>query len=149
MPDKVLLKSWAQKQCLSSLSLSPFLLLRWNSKMKSFFGVCLVVVFCFGMFIGSQSEEDTEDNTGIYIVTLKEARASKRHPHQQRSVNHDSLNEDSERLRVHKPIRCVSFLFLVADTVFTLQDFVFNYLKGQLSVYYFSKFAISIQLKIL
>lgn len=71
--------------------------------MKSINGVCLVAVLCFGMFISSLCQDDSDNVTAIYMVTLKEAHASVHYYDEMRWENHGAKYGPSERLRIPKP----------------------------------------------
>lgn len=76
--------------------------------MRSIYGVYLVALLCFGMFICSSCQDDSENITAVYIVTLKEAHDSVHYYGELRRENHGGKYGSSETLRVHKPPRNIS-----------------------------------------
>lgn len=88
-----------------------------NSEMKSVNGVCLVAVLCFGMFISSLCQDDSDNVTAIYIVTLKEAHASVHYYDEMRWENHGAKYGPSERLRIPKP-RYLYFYFILFPSLY-------------------------------
>ena len=72
-----------------------------------------MVVICFGIYISSTlcQEDDSEDVTAVYIVTLKEAQAATHYYDELRRVNHSSKHGAYGRLNVHKR-RYFIFIFL-------------------------------------
>lgn len=61
-----------------------------------------MVVICFGMYISTLCQEDSEDITAIYIVTLKEAQAATHYYDELRRVDHNSSHGAYGKLNVHK-----------------------------------------------
>ncbi|KAF4391018.1 hypothetical protein CsatB_001453 [Cannabis sativa] len=71
--------------------------------MRSIYGFYLIVVICFGMYISTFCQEDSdEDITAIYIVTLKEAQTTTHYYNEMRSVNHSSKLGGYGKFDVHK-----------------------------------------------
>ncbi|EXC31614.1 hypothetical protein L484_008411 [Morus notabilis] len=69
--------------------------------MRSIYGIYLVDLLCFGMFICSLCQDDSENITAIYIVTLKEAHDSV-HYYGELRENHGAKYGSSERVN-HGP----------------------------------------------
>lgn len=76
----------------------------FGSKMGRIYGVHLVVLLVFGMVMSSwcQDDDDSDNNSAVYIVTLKAAPVA--HYLAEFRKNSQGLNSgDTERLSIHKP----------------------------------------------
>lgn len=72
----------------------------------------LIAVLCFGMFLSSLCQDDSEEVTSaaVYIITLKQAHASHYYG-ELRKDSHGSTHDASARLNIHAPRYLLSSLF--------------------------------------
>lgn len=62
----------------------------------------LVVVLCFGMYASTLCQDDSENTSAVYIVTLKEVHSAHYYGELRRE-SHGSRHGASGRLNIHKP----------------------------------------------
>ncbi|XP_015900722.3 subtilisin-like protease SBT2.2 isoform X1 [Ziziphus jujuba] len=70
--------------------------------MRSIYGLYLMVVLCFGMYLSTLCQDDSENTSAVYIVTLKEAHSANYYGELRRE-GHATRNGASGRLNIHKP----------------------------------------------
>lgn len=93
----------------------------FGSKMGRIYGVHLVVLLVLGMVMSSwcQDDDDSDNNSAVYIVTLKAAPVA--HYLAELRKNSQGLNGgDTERLSIHKPRYCFGLQFLSFISEITL-----------------------------
>lgn len=89
--------------------------------MGRIYGVHLVVLLVLGMVMSSwcQDDDDSDNNSAVYIVTLKAAPVA--HYLAELRKNSQGLNGgDTERLSIHKPGYCFGLQFLSFISEITL-----------------------------
>lgn len=71
----------------------------------------LIAVLCFGMFLSSLCQDDSEVTSAVYIITLKQAHSSHYYGELRRD-SHGSRHGASGRLNIHAPRYLLSSVYV-------------------------------------